>query len=79
MRDECDHSPSMLTRLTDGAICVWHRHSGQLIEKIDGHKIDDEHPACVNAVAWNTANPKMFASASDDSRVRMYVFTRPRS
>lgn len=51
---------------TDSKICIWHRYTGRLLEQLEGHR-----GGCVNAVAWNTANPSMFASAGDDHKVRM--------
>ena len=52
----------------DGKICIWHRHTGRLLEQLEGH-----HPACVNTVAWNRAKPSVFASAGDDSKVRVWA------
>ena len=52
----------------DSKINIWHRYTGQLLERLEGHGA-----GCVNAVAWNTALPSMFASAGDDCKVRMYV------
>lgn len=51
---------------TDSKIYIWHRENGTLIETLESHS-----PGCVNAVAWNPANPCMFASGGDDRRVRM--------
>lgn len=50
----------------DAKINIWHRYTGRLIERLDGHR-----GGCVNAVAWNYAQPAMFASAGDDHKVRM--------
>jgi WD40 repeat protein len=50
----------------DGYVFIWHKESGSLIEKLDGHK-----PLCCNDVAWNPKDPCMFATAGDDSKVRM--------
>lgn len=55
-----------LTRVTDSRIYIWHKENGTLIETLEGHV-----GGCVNAVAWNSANPGMFASAGDDMIVRM--------
>ena len=59
---------TLLNRTTDGRICVWRRHSGRLLEQFEGHS-----PASANTVAWNRANPRMFASAGDDCRVRIWA------
>ncbi|KAJ4293588.1 hypothetical protein N0V90_008871 [Kalmusia sp. IMI 367209] len=32
----------------------------------------DAHPGCVNAVAWHPTDPKVFASAGDDAKVRIW-------
>ena len=56
----------MLTFTIEGNIYIWHKDNGTLIEKLDGH----EKGFC-NAVSWNPANPCMFASAGDDTKVRM--------
>jgi len=60
----------MTLSLTDSKINIWHRYTGQLLERLEGHGA-----GCVNAVAWNTALPSMFASAGDDCKVRMYVLS----
>ncbi|KAL9048504.1 MAG: hypothetical protein Q9162_007699 [Coniocarpon cinnabarinum] len=52
----------------DGRICIWHRHSARLLEQLEGHT-----PASVNTVAWNHANPRIFASAGDDYKVRIWA------
>jgi len=58
--------PTMLNKTTDSRIYIWHKENGTLIETLEGHG-----NGCVNAVAWNSANPGMFASAGDDMIVRM--------
>lgn len=50
----------------DSKVYIWHKENGTLIETLDGHT-----KGCVNAVAWNPADPSMFASAGDDHKVRM--------
>ncbi|KAI9828460.1 MAG: hypothetical protein M1832_002888 [Thelocarpon impressellum] len=50
----------------DSLIYIWHKENGTLVETLEGHK-----SGCVNAVAWNAADPCMFASAGDDHKVRM--------
>jgi WD40 repeat protein len=49
-------------------VYIWHKDNGTLIEKLEGHE-----KGCCNSVAWNPANPCMFASAGDDGKVQMYV------
>ena len=56
----------ILTQLLDGHVYIWHKENGSLIETLPGHG-----SGCVNDVAWNPANPGMFASAGDDKKVRM--------
>lgn len=51
----------------DSKIYVWHRGNGALVEALDGHTA-----GCVNAVAWNPADPGVFASAGDDRKVRIW-------
>ncbi|KAI9828590.1 MAG: hypothetical protein M1826_005972 [Phylliscum demangeonii] len=56
----------------DSRIYVWHKDTGALVETLEGHD-----GGCVNAIAWNPADPGMFASAGDDRRVR--IWSRPES
>ena len=51
---------------TDSKVYIWHKENGALIETLEGHS-----RGCVNTVAWNPADPCMFASGGDDSKVRM--------
>jgi WD repeat-containing protein 26 len=60
---------NMLTKV-DNKIYVWRATTGQLIERLEGH--DD----CVNCISWNPSIPGMFASASDDGQVKVYVLIR---
>jgi len=53
---------------SDGHIFIWHKDTGNLIEKLDGHE-----KGCCSSISWNPTNPQMFASAGDDTKVRMYV------
>ena len=50
----------------DSKIHIWHKENGSLIETLSGHST-----GCVSCVAWNPADPCMFASAGDDKKVRM--------
>ena len=59
-------SEVILTIDPDSKVYIWHKENGSLIETLEGHS-----SGCVNTVAWNPANPCMFASGGDDSKVRM--------
>ncbi|RKF56573.1 WD repeat-containing protein 26 [Golovinomyces cichoracearum] len=52
----------------EGYVYIWHKESGQLIEKIEGHM-----KGCCSAVSWNPVDPCMFATAGDDSKVRIWA------
>jgi WD40 repeat protein len=47
-------------------VYIWHVRTGELLHVLPGHS------GSVNAVAWNHANPYLFASASDDRTVRVW-------
>jgi len=49
----------------DSKVYIW-RTNGHLVEALDAHH------GCVNAVAWHPKDPRVFASAGDDHKVRMY-------
>ena len=51
----------------DGLVYLWSRVTGVLLSALPGHA------GSVNAVAWCPATPHLFASASDDSTVRLWV------
>ncbi|XP_004349429.2 WD repeat-containing protein, variant [Capsaspora owczarzaki ATCC 30864] len=55
----------------DSLIYIWHRHHGQLLERLAGHS------NTINCVTWNSQNPFMFASASDDFTVRVWSTPAP--
>lgn len=61
-----------MPRPTDGQVYVWHRDTGSLVHKLNGHG-----SGSVNAVAWNRKHPGMFASASDDRTVRIWGVEAP--
>ncbi|KAK3327676.1 WD domain-containing protein [Cercophora scortea] len=51
----------------DGFVCIWHKSSGILVEKLAAHQ-----PRC-NSVSWNPVDPCMFATCGDDSKIKMQV------
>ncbi|RKF55099.1 WD repeat-containing protein 26 [Erysiphe neolycopersici] len=52
----------------EGYIYIWHKESGQLIEKLEGHK-----KGCCTAVSWSPVDPCIFATAGDDTKVRIWA------
>ncbi len=60
---DCD---TLLTVWVDSQIFIWRRASGKVLEVFEAHK-----PGCVNAVSWHPRDPRIFASAGDDHKVRM--------
>ncbi|KDN53451.1 WD40 repeat-like protein [Tilletiaria anomala UBC 951] len=51
----------------DATIYMYHRASGRLLEKLEGHG-----PGCINSVAWHPTNAAILASCSDDRTVRIW-------
>ncbi|KAK9469867.1 WD40-repeat-containing domain protein [Lipomyces arxii] len=51
----------------DASIYVWRKDDASLIEILSGHT------QSVNSVAWNPKDKHMFASASDDSTIRIWT------
>jgi WD40 repeat protein len=49
----------------DSRIYIW-RSNGLLVEALDAHV------GCVNAVAWHPTDPRIFASAGDDAKVKIW-------
>jgi len=68
--NRCNHlclfCPFLAHTISDSKIYIWHKENGTLIETLEGHT-----RGCVNAVSWNPADPCMFASGGDDTKVRM--------
>ncbi|KAF7363655.1 WD-domain-containing protein [Mycena sanguinolenta] len=61
----------VLSGSEDGKIYVWNRDTGALLEVLEGHG-----EGSVNCVACNPRNPRIFASCSDDSTVRVWEAPR---
>ncbi|TGO34540.1 hypothetical protein BHYA_0192g00040 [Botrytis hyacinthi] len=51
----------------EGNVVIYHRENGSVVEKLEAHK-----KGCCNSVSWNPMNPRMFASAGDDGKVRIW-------
>ncbi|KAF2197381.1 WD repeat-containing protein-like protein [Delitschia confertaspora ATCC 74209] len=50
----------------DSRVYIW-RTNGSLVEALDAHP-----GGCVNAVAWHPKDPRTFATAGDDEKVRIW-------
>jgi len=51
----------------DGNVYVWHKLTGTLVHKAEAHT------PRVNAVAWNPADPAMYATCGDDGKIKIWV------
>ncbi|PBP21269.1 WD domain-containing protein [Diplocarpon rosae] len=52
----------------EGNVYIYHKESGHLIEKLEGHG-----KSSCNSVSWNPSNPSMFATVGDDAKVRIWA------
>ncbi|KAI0157727.1 WD40-repeat-containing domain protein [Xylariaceae sp. FL1272] len=55
----------VLSGSEDRAVYVWHKATAQLLQKLEGHN------SRTNSVSWCPNNPCMFASCSDDGKIKM--------
>lgn len=55
----------------DSRVYIW-RTNGHLVEALEAHP-----GGCVNAVAWHPTDPRIFASAGDDHKVRIWKPSPP--
>ncbi|SMR57201.1 unnamed protein product [Zymoseptoria tritici ST99CH_1E4] len=52
----------------DSKVLIWRRSTGAPVAALDAHA-----PGAVNAVAWHPRDERVFASAGDDRRVRIWT------
>lgn len=52
----------------EGSVYIWHKDSGQLVEKLEGHT-----KGCCSAVSWSPIDSCMFATAGDDTKVKIWA------
>ena len=50
----------------DSLVYIWSRDTAEILLKISGHF------QIVNSVHWHPKNPTLFASASDDTRIKLW-------
>jgi WD40 repeat protein len=50
----------------DSCVYIWNKEKGEILTKLEGHT------QIVNMVHWNPTDPYIFASASDDTSIRIW-------
>ncbi|KAK3995037.1 WD40-repeat-containing domain protein [Cladorrhinum sp. PSN332] len=60
------HENFVISGSEDGGVYIWHKVSATLIHKADAHS------PRVNAVAWSPADPALFATCGDDSKIKIW-------